>query len=163
MCLKLAEQQPRVGIDCQLHRQISVDCIDGIFLKLVKTVIATATLLIVNIQTNVLQVMVHCFPFFDGLKLRLRHSTRVSANQGACEQYSQGKTGTHFIGPVNGNRKTNQNQTRVSPNLLVNPFYATKEDCMGRYYYLHCISSLTSMAVSNSGPVVLKSSKGYNL
>lgn len=33
------------------------------FFNLVETVIATATLLIVNIQTNVLQVMVHCFPF----------------------------------------------------------------------------------------------------
>lgn len=41
-------------------------------------------------------------------------------------------------------------------------FHATREDCMGRYY-LHCISSLTSTAVSNTGPVVLKSSKGYNL
>lgn len=129
------------------------------FFNFIQTVIATATLLIVNIQTNVLQVMVHCFPVLMAWNSDSDTQRVFSANQGACEQYSRGKPGTHFIGPVNGSRKTNQNQTRVSPNLLVNPFYATKEDCMGRYC-LHCISSLTSTAVSNSGPVVLKSSKG---
>lgn len=124
------------------------------FLNLVKTVIATATLLIVSIQANVLQVLVHCFPFLMACNSDRDSTQRVfPANQGACKQYSRGNTGTHFIGPVNENRKTNQNQTRVSPNLLGNPFYATREDCMGRYY-LHCISSLTSTAVSNSGPVV---------